>query len=387
MDTAARSLARRPYDIKNDSGIATPGSGQSAGTARSARLALDGPGDSASKYLTHPSSTGGSAAIRLTRRCSDTSCADHSRKHPDGCISVDGPASEPTDRGKPIRAPGRPILLDRLPVDSPAGGELVVETERQILRPAPVPQLLSAVRERMPNPVRFGLYLVLASTPLLAISGEVFGIVSLRAVSTLFLFPLLGILAVVVIVKPAGIDRTALAGFAWGVAACAGYDLFRLPNVYVFHLWGDFFGRIGGWATGTSSNYLTGYLWRYLGDGAGIGVVVFLQAAVIGVSSWPRRRVVGYTVAFAVCPVWAGLVLTDWLAPAGRALFPLNATTLALSLAGHLIYGAILGYGLWAWQNHTRRDVPRAAEISSGASLPSRLAETTRPTTPASLTQ
>ena len=106
----------------------------------------------------------------------------------------------------------------------------------------------------MPNPVRFGLYLVLASTPLLAISGEVFGVVSLRAVSTLFLFPLLGILAVLMIFKPAGIDRTALAGFAWGVVACAGYDLFRPPNVYVFHLWGDFFGRIGGWATGTSSN-------------------------------------------------------------------------------------------------------------------------------------
>jgi hypothetical protein len=87
----------------------------------------------------------------------------------------------------------------------PAGG-LVTETERQTSRPAPVPQLLSAVRERMPNPVRFGLYLVLASTPLLAISGEVFGVVSLRATSTLFLFPLLGILAVLVIFKPAGID-------------------------------------------------------------------------------------------------------------------------------------------------------------------------------------
>ena len=143
-----------------------------------------------------------------------------------------------------------------------------METERLIRRPAPVPQLLEAIRERMPNPVRFGLYLVLASTPLLAISGEVFGVVSLRAVSTLFLFPLLGVLAVLVIFKPAGIDRTALAGFAWGIVACAGYDLFRLPNVYVFHLWGDFFGRIGGWATGTPSNYLAGYLWRYLGDGA-----------------------------------------------------------------------------------------------------------------------
>jgi len=263
----------------------------------------------------------------------------------------------------------------------------VVETERQTPRPAPVPRLLEAIRERTPNPVRFGLYLVLASTPLLAISGEVFGVVSLRAVSTLFLFPALGILAVLVMVKAARIDRTALAGFAWGVAACAGYDLFRLPTVYGFHLWGDFFGRIGGWATGTSSNYLAGYLWRYLGDGAGIGVVVFLQAAVIGVSSWPRRRVVGFTVAFAVCPVWAGLVLTDGLAPAGRALFPLNATTLALSLAGHLIYGGILGYGLWAWHDHAGRDVSRAAEISSGASLPDKLAETICPTAPVPLTQ
>jgi hypothetical protein len=69
------------------------------------------------------------------------------------------------------------------------------------------------------------------------------------------------------------------------------------------------------------------------------------------VSSWPRRRVVGFTVAFAVCPVWAVLVLTDGLAPAGRALFPLNATTLALSLAWHLIYGAILGHGLCGSQN------------------------------------
>jgi len=195
---------------------------------------------------------------------------------------------------------------------------------------------------------------------LLAISGEVLGVLSLRTVSELFLFPLLGILAVLVVFKPDGMDRAAFAGFGWGLVACAGYDLFRLPNVYVFHLWGDFFGRIGGWATGTSSNYLAGYLWRYLGDGAGIGVVVFILAAVVGISSWPRRHVVGFTVAFAVFPVWAGLVLTDALAPAGRALFPLNATTFVLSLAGHLIFGAILGYGLWVSQQRTGRGLPRA---------------------------
>jgi hypothetical protein len=231
----------------------------------------------------------------------------------------------------------------------------MVEIE-QPARPLTIPQ---AVRDRIPAPVRCCFYLVLASTPLLAISAEVFGIVSLRAVSGVFLFPLLAILAVVVVLKPDSTDRTAFAGFAWGLAACAGYDSFRLPTVYVFGLWGDFFGRIGGWATGTGSNYVAGYLWRYLGDGAGIGVVVFILAAALGAGSWPRRRVIGFTVAFAICPVWAGLVLTDGLAPAGRALFPLSATTLVLSLAGHLIYGAILGWGLWASQHRHGRSPAR----------------------------
>jgi hypothetical protein len=36
-----------------------------------------------------------------------------------------------------------------------------METARQIPRSAPVPQLREAIRERTPNPVRFGLFLVL----------------------------------------------------------------------------------------------------------------------------------------------------------------------------------------------------------------------------------
>jgi len=234
-----------------------------------------------------------------------------------------------------------------------------METQQRARHWPLIEQLLAAIRIRIPHPVRFGLYLVLASTPLLSVSGEVFGIVSLRVVSEWFLLPLLGIIAVLAVCRPNAIDRTVLAGFAWGLVACAGYDCFRLPEVYVFHLWGDFFGKIGGWATGTRSNYLAGYLWRYLGDGAGIGVVVFIKAAVIGVSSWPRRYVVGLTVAFAVFPVWTGLILTDALAPAGRALFPLDATTLVSSLIGHLIFGAILGYGLWVSQGRTGRGPSR----------------------------
>lgn len=251
-------------------------------------------------------------------------------------------------------------------------GGITVEAERQPIGPAPVPRL-RAVRSALPGPGRFWLYLILASTPLLAVSGEVFGVVSLRAVSMLVLFPLLAALAVLVVLRPLAIDRTARTGFAWGLVACAGYDCFRLPTIYVFHLWGDFFGTIGGWATGTNSDYLAGYLWRYLGDGAGIGVVVFLQAAALGVSCWPRRYVIASAIAFAVLPVWTGLVLTDALAPAGRALFPLTPATLTLSLIGHLIYGAILGYGLSASQRpqpDPPRAIPRPAQALAASRTP-----------------
>lgn len=195
--------------------------------------------------------------------------------------------------------------------------------------------------------VRIGLHLAIASIPVLAISADVFGWVSLRTVAIGLLLPLLVLTAIVVARDPDRSDRVMLAGFAWGLLACAGYDAFRLPTIYVAHLWNDFFGAVGGWATGTSSNYVAGYLWRYAGDGAGIGVVFFALAATLGAGAWSHRQVIGVAVGYAVCPVWAGLVCTDLLAPAGRQLFPLTPVTLSLSLAGHVIYGAILGQGYW----------------------------------------
>src|SRR5882757_1928237 len=104
---------------------------------------------------------------------------------------------------------------------------VVVESGRQSPCSAPIPQLLGTIRERIPDPFRFGLYLVLASTPLLAISGEVLGVLSLRTVSELFLFPLLGILAVLVVFKPDGMDRAAFAGFGWGLNT-SGFKAKRL---------------------------------------------------------------------------------------------------------------------------------------------------------------
>jgi hypothetical protein len=162
------------------------------------------------------------------------------------------------------------------------------------------------------------------------------------------LLPLLEALLVLVIARPDRSDRVILAGFLWGLLACAGYDAFRLPTIYIFHLWKDFFGAVGAWAVGDHSNFLVGYIWRYVGDGGGIAVAFFVIAATLGAGAWPRRRVIGFAIAYAVCPVWTGLVLTDLIAPSGQALFPISVATLTCSLVGHLIYGAILGVGYWA---------------------------------------
>jgi hypothetical protein len=195
--------------------------------------------------------------------------------------------------------------------------------------------------------VRLHLHLAVASIPVLAISAHVLWSVSLRTVALVVLLPLLGALAWLVLRRPHRSDRLLLAGFLWGIVACAGYDAFRLPTIYGFHWWNDFFGSVGGWATGGRSSFLVGYLWRYVGDGGGIAVAFFALAATLGAGAWQRRQVNAFAVAYAVCPVWTGLIATDLLAAHGHQLFPLTPATVALSLGGHLIYGLLLGLGYW----------------------------------------
>ena len=194
---------------------------------------------------------------------------------------------------------------------------------------------------------RLGLHLLVGGLPVLAISGDVLGWVTLHTVAVFVMLPLLAALVVVVTCSPRQSDHLVLRGFVWGIVACACYDAFRLPTIYDVHVWNDFFGAVGGWATGGPPNFAVGYLWRYVGDGGGIAVGFFAIAATIRAGASSRKSVVSLAVAYAVCPVWTGLVLTDLLAPRGRELFPVTATTLALSLGGHLIYGMVLGLGYW----------------------------------------
>jgi len=132
----------------------------------------------------------------------------------------------------------------------------------------------------------------------------------------------------------------ALKGFAIGVAAVTVYDAVRLPLI-LLGLWGDFIPNIGKWLLDSPQpNALVGYIYRYVGDGGGMGM-----AFVVAFTLLLRRRLrcLGAAVAYGVA-IWGCLLLTLLLSPHGQELmFRLTPTTLALSLLGHLVYGATIG--------------------------------------------
>jgi hypothetical protein len=232
--------------------------------------------------------------------------------------------------------------------------------------------------------LRVGLHLLLAALPLLAISAHVFGLITMNWSAALLVVPLATAIVALSIFAPHPEERVILHGFLWGMVACALYDVFRLDTVYMLGWWADFIPTMGTWIIGNGASRTAGawvgYLWRYLGDGGGIGVTFFVGAAFLGLHRRPPKQVVGAAVAFAVFPVWAGLIATVWLAPRGQSMmFPLTPVTVALSLIGHLIFGLILGLGFvrtrsaprfWPWAPLRRGDL--SAALAGGPAADSR---------------
>lgn len=212
--------------------------------------------------------------------------------------------------------------------------------------------------------LRVGLHLLLAALPLLAISAHVFGLITMQVSAGILVIPLAAAVVALTVLAPHAGDRVVADGMLWGVVGCAIYDGFRLTTVHVFGWWADFIPVMGTWITGNpddiTAGAVVGYLWRYIGDGGGIGITFFALASAVGLQRCSRRVCVLVAVGFSVFPVWAGLIGTVALASRGQTMmFPLTATTLTLSLVGHLIFGWIMGLGFhrsravresWPWE-------------------------------------
>jgi hypothetical protein len=214
-----------------------------------------------------------------------------------------------------------------------------------------VADVLVFVAKHRDRLLRVVLHLVVAALPLLAISAHVFGVAPMNVTAGLVVVPLALLALVLGLFSPIGVDRLVLTGAAWGVLATLVYDAVRLDTVYLLGWWGDFIPRMGTWIAGvdpaaTGLGAVVGYVWRYAGDGGGIGVAFFVLLAATGLRRWGERATVAASVVFAVFPVWTGLVATVALAPRGQQqMFPLTPATVALSLLGHLVFGLVLGLG------------------------------------------
>jgi len=110
-------------------------------------------------------------------------------------------------------------------------------------------------------------------------------------------------------------------------------------------------------------NWVVGYIWRYLGDGAFIGMAFTVAYTALK----PRVNSRLAALAFGLA-IWACLILTLLIAPHGQQmLFKLTPTTLSLSLLGHLIYGMAIGMLL----PHVRREQAGRVEPGKKATAPS----------------
>lgn len=193
---------------------------------------------------------------------------------------------------------------------------------------------------------RMALILLLASMPILAIPADVSGLVS-QSTSSVAVLVLLAVLGTLVVFAPHRTDMIVGRGLIAGMVATIVYDGARLFAVHVLGLMGDFIPVMGSFVTGepdTTGAAAVGYVWRYIGDGGGLGVAFFVVAYAIGIDRWKSVYAVLASVAFAVFPTWTGLMATVALLPRGEEMmFDLNPATFIITLVGHLIFGFFLG--------------------------------------------
>jgi hypothetical protein len=185
--------------------------------------------------------------------------------------------------------------------------------------------------------------------PISALALSLMGISTLPVATLVLVLPAL-VTALSLCCRRRGYGRLMRHGFFMGIVAVGLYDCIRIPFTMAGWL-NDFIPNIGVMLVGEGSHHMiVGYLWRYLGNGGGLGIAFVSTFALLAPrfpghrnSRLPPRTTSMIALGFGTA-VWVCLVVTLVISPRGEEImFVLSPLTLLLSLIGHLVFGQTLG--------------------------------------------
>lgn len=154
----------------------------------------------------------------------------------------------------------------------------------------------------------------------------------------ILLFPNIFLLAIAMVYLTvySGFGRDIMRSWMIGIVAVLFYDISRIP--FICCGWTDFIPGLGGWIIGEEEHFFAGYLWRYLGNGAGLGMAFCVLKNYIN----PKRMVIfgaGYGLFVFAC---LDIILLS-SKYAQTMMFEVTPLSFIGGLTGHLVYGTTLG--------------------------------------------
>ena len=195
------------------------------------------------------------------------------------------------------------------------------------------------------------------AAPILMLSTAYAGFAKLPVLLGLVVIPAYGAIIVLgFLLRDVG--KAALTGFVGGIVAVLLYDLMRLALSYS-QGGADPIPHIGVMLLGDGAPWWVGYLWRTLGNGAGLGVVYGVLC--------PRKWYGPKTgLAYASC-VGLGMILVLWIFPQAQTqLFKLTWQTFVNSCLGHATYGLTLGWMARSSRDKVQRRTPGKGRHARG---------------------
>jgi hypothetical protein len=191
--------------------------------------------------------------------------------------------------------------------------------------------------KRIPSLYPRLLFLVVGYAAITSLAAAYAEKVPLPITASLVVIPAAGLIFSLGMRYPAW-GRRALVGWIAGIVATIIYDCLRLALVKV-GIWGDPIPGIGRLVlSDPHANFAWGYLWRFLGNGGGMGIAYTMLP-------W-RGWKTGVAYGTLICTGLLGLL---YFFPVAQVhFFPLTPVTAIGGYAGHWVYGAVLGW-LTAW--------------------------------------